>query len=254
MTKTITFLSDFGPEDWFVAAVKGEILKIAPDVRIIDITHHITSHDVRAAAFVLSAVYNNFPTGTIHLCVVDPGVGSARKPLVACSQEHYFVGPDNGLFSFIYDERSQVYEISVQQNTSSTFHARDVFGPAAAKLACGTSVHELGTRCSAYIRFERPQLIEEDDVIVGEIIYIDHFGNCITNIPVRYSIGKMVASGREIAVGARYDEAGQGELICLPGSIGHYEIAGYMGKASKVLGAQIGTAVKAVKHRPSLDS
>ena len=181
-------------------------------------------------------------------------MGSARKPLIVCSQAHYFVGPDNGLFSYVYDETSQVYEIRARQSKSSTFHARDVFGPVAAKLTCGTSAQDLGTPYTGYIRFESQRFREEEGIISGEVVHIDHFGNCITNIPVRYGITKMVAAGKEIPVGTRYDEAGQTGLICLPGSIGYYEIAGYTVKASEVLGAQVGMSVQAVKHGPYLDS
>jgi S-adenosylmethionine hydrolase len=106
--KIISFLSDFGEIDWFVAAVKGEILKIDPDIRVIDITHKIEPHDIRSAAFVLSSVYTNFPPGTVHLVVVDPGVGSKRKPIILESNSYFFVGPDNGVFSYVYDEKVRV--------------------------------------------------------------------------------------------------------------------------------------------------
>ena len=129
--KIITFLSDFGNKDWFVSAVKGEIFKINKNVLIVDITHTLIPHDVRSAAFLLKSVYRNFPSGTVHLVVVDPGVGSERIPIIVESSGYYFVGPDNGVFSYIYSEDSKVYEIEVKKTVSYTFHARDIFGPTA---------------------------------------------------------------------------------------------------------------------------
>jgi len=242
--RTITFLSDFGHNDWFIAAVKGEILKLAPGVSIIDITHSIAPYDVRGAAFVLSAVFRNFPEGSIHLAVVDPGVGGERKPLIVQSQGYMFVGPDNGIFSNVLERDSKVYEIETGSAASSTFHARDVFGPAAARLATGIAPATIGRDLADYFRFEGTRPTEKDGTIFGEIAYIDHFGNCITNIPVSKEIISLHVSGYSINVGTSYVSACAHALVCVKGSIGYYEIASYQGNAAERLKAHVGMEVQ----------
>jgi len=243
--KTITFISDFGTNDWFTAAVKGEIFKIADDVRIVDITHKIMPFDIRSAAFLLSAVYRDFPKGTVHLAVIDPGVGGKRKPIVVDSLGYYFVGPDNGLFSYIYSQDSRVYRIRIPVGASNTFHARDVFGPAAAKLATGIKPHELGEKLADYVHFEIPKISRSGGFVQGEIVYIDHFGNCITNVPNREDIRVIQVSGRSISVKKSYSNGKLDELVCVKGSIGYYEIASNQGCARNRLNAHIGMTVEA---------
>jgi S-adenosylmethionine hydrolase len=242
--KTITFLSDFGTDDWFVAAVKGEILKIAPAVRIVDITHKIRPYDVRSAAFVLSAVFGNFPKGSIHLAVVDPGVGSERKPLIVRSQGHLFVGPDNGIFSRIYDKSSTVYEIRTNAKTSVTFHARDIFGPAAARLARGGGVRRLGKIHKEFAVHKTAKPAKKNNIILGEIAYIDHFGNCITNIPNREEITELRVLERRVNVMGYYGAGSCKDLVGVKGSLGYYEIASYAGSASQFMKADLGIPVE----------
>lgn len=242
---TITFTSDFGTSDWFTAAVKGEILKIAGDVRIVDITHNIAPFDIRSAAFLLYAVYNNYPKGTVHLAVIDPGVGGQRKPLIVDSPGHYFVGPDNGLFSYIFTDESEVFTINVPETTSITFHARDIFGPAAARLAVGARPDELGERYQDYERFDVPRLIQEKGRLYCEIVYIDHFGNCITNVPNSHQIREMRVAGHRIVIKQSYSEGKANELICVQGSIGYYEVAINQGSARERLQGRIGMSVEA---------
>jgi S-adenosylmethionine hydrolase len=244
--KTITFTSDFGTSDWFTAAVKGEIIKIAGDVRVIDITHNIALFDIRGAAFLLYAVYNNFPEGTIHLAVIDPGVGGQRKPIIVDSSGHYFVGPDNGLFSYIYTPESEVYTIDVPEATSHSFHARDIFGPAAARLSTGVHPRELGKKLCDYEHFEVPQVSKEKDRLRGEIAYIDHFGNCITNIPNEYIIKVLQIMDRTIGFKKSYGDGKPNEIICVKGSIGYYEIAINRGNAREMLKASLGLPVMAL--------
>ncbi len=241
----ITFISDFGSRDWFVAAVKGEILKITPAARIVDITHDIMPYDVKGAAFILSAVYGNFPAGAIHLAVVDPGVGGERRPVIVKSHGHFFVGPDNGIFSYVYGKDSEVYEIIVDKKPSATFHARDVFGPAAARLAGNRPIGELARQTSSMVCFRRPELKNIRGCLYGEIAYIDHFGNCITNLPNSEDIGTIHVAGKAVAVARSYGAAQPGEVVCVKGSIGYYEIACNRGNASNLLKARIGTGVKA---------
>ncbi|UCD19469.1 MAG: SAM-dependent chlorinase/fluorinase [candidate division WOR-3 bacterium] len=241
----ITFISDFGSRDWFVAAVKGEILKITPAAKIVDITHDIMPYDVKGAAFILSAVYGNFPTGAIHLAVVDPGVGGDRRPVIVQSRGHYFVGPDNGIFSYVYGGDSEVYEIEVDMQPSATFHARDVFGPAAARLAGGRPIGELARPTSSLVCFRRPELKKIQGCLCGEIVYIDHFGNCITNLPNSADIGAIHVAGKTVALAGSYGTAQPGEVVCVKGSIGYYEIACNRGNAGTLLRARIGMGVKA---------
>lgn len=243
--RIITFLSDFGNRDWFTGAVKGEILKIAPDVRIVDITHNIDPYDIRGAAFLLHAVFENFPKGTVHLAVIDPGVGGVRKLLIVESLGYFFVGPDNGLFSYLYNPDSKVYAITVDTMMSATFHARDIFGPTAARLATGVAVQDLAEPVTEYEHFQVPQAKQIGDRLRGEIVYIDHFGNCITNIPVSHAVQRISVSGHIIKVGQSYGQGTAGQAICVPGSVGYYEIACYQGNAQALLGVVVGMSVEA---------
>lgn len=244
--RIITFTSDFGINDWFTAAVKGEIMKLTADVRIVDVTHNIIPHDIRSAAFLLHAVYGNFPKGTIHLAVVDPGVGGDRKPIIVESRGHLFVGPDNGLFSYVYNQESRVYEIVVDSIVSSTFHARDIFGPTAARLAMGRAPQALGQLLNDYVRFEIPGVRKEGKRLFAEIVYIDHFGNLITNIPIQHKIETLHVSDHVVDVKEGYSAGKPGELICVPGSVGYYEIACNTGSAREMLGATVGMRVEAL--------
>jgi S-adenosylmethionine hydrolase len=245
--KTITFTSDFGTNDWFTAAVKGEIIKIAGDVRVVDITHNIAPFDIRGAAFLLYAVYNNFPKGTIHLAVIDPGVGGQRKPIIVDSSGHYFVGPDNGLFSYIYTPESEVYVINASEATSQTFHARDIFGPTAAHLANGALPEQLGKKVLDHERFDVPRVKKQGDRYRGEIVYIDHFGNCITNVQNHAELSEICVSGHHISVKESYGDGQANELVCVKGSIGYYEIAVYRGSAREQLQARVGMSIDGVK-------
>ncbi|MGB3341055.1 MAG: SAM-dependent chlorinase/fluorinase [bacterium] len=238
--KIITFLSDFGEDDWFVAAVKGEISKVDPNIRVIDITHKIEPHDIRSAAFILSSVYANFPPGTVHLVVVDPGVGSKRKPIILESNRYFFVGPDNGVFSYIYDKKARAYSIDVNTKTSNTFHGRDIFGPVAAQIANGKMPPDFGREIHDIDKFKFPEVIQKADRLHGEVLYIDHFGNLITNISNDYKVKHMVIAGKKVLVKKFYSQGSGRQIICLKGSSGYYEIACYRGNAMQLLGVDIG--------------
>jgi S-adenosyl-L-methionine hydrolase (adenosine-forming) len=258
----ITLLTDFGLSDYFVPAVKGVILTINPDVSIIDITHDAPAHDIQEAAFTLGACYHNFPPGTVHVVVVDPGVGSARRPIVAAAGDYLFVGPDNGVFSFVYARETdlRVFHVTSEQYfrhpVSATFHGRDVFAPIAACMARGAKPEEIGDEIEDYIKFEipRPGLIEAKGGIEGSVIHIDRFGNLVTNFteaelspqeiapPTKFRIG-----GREIRrFNAYFAEAGatdQGELFAYPGSAGFWEIALWRRSAAEFINARRGDEV-----------
>jgi S-adenosylmethionine hydrolase len=238
----ITFLSDFGEKDWFVSAVKGEILKINPDVQIIDITHNVEPFNIKQAGFIIKMVYNNFPKGTIHLAVVDPGVGGVRKPIIALSDGHYFIGPDNGIFSYVY-KNPVVYEITVRKVVSNTFHGRDIFGPVAARISLGAELNQLGKRIYRFTKFSFPAIKKKGNRIYGEVVYIDHFGNLITNIPVTFPLRNILVREEIIKITRSYIFAGDGEVIGVKGSSGFYEIACFKQGADRRLNIKVGDKI-----------
>lgn len=240
----ITFISDFGGKDWFVSAVKGEILKLNPEAKIIDITHNLEPFDIKQAAFILKMVYKNFPKGTIHLAVVDPGVGSGRKPLIVFSDDHYFVGPDNGIFSYIYNNNSVVYEIIVKKKVSCTFHARDIFGPVAGKISLGIDLNKLGKIISKFQKFSFPQIRHKKNRVYGEIVYVDHFGNLITNIPIKFALKKIYIERFKIIPVKKFYALGKtGEVFGVRGSSNFYEIACFKERADERLKIKVGHKV-----------
>ena len=184
----ITLLTDFGDRDYFVASVKGVILNINPQAQIVDLSHHVTPHDVADAAYLLKSCYRYFPDGTIHVAVVDPGVGTTRRPLVVSSSRYYFVGPDNGLFTHIYQDETGV-EVRHLENRQyrldsegATFDGRDLFAPAAAWLTKGQPIGSFGRLVPNYERLPISEPSWDKHVMAGEIVYIDRFGNLISNL------------------------------------------------------------------------
>ncbi|MDQ5846979.1 MAG: SAM-dependent chlorinase/fluorinase, partial [Acidobacteriota bacterium] len=185
----ITLLTDFGTADYFVGAVKGVILSINPAATIVDITHEIPPQDIEAAAFTLLAAYATFPLKTVHVAVVDPGVGSSRRPILVEAAGQFFVGPDNGIFSYLCDsvKNSQVFHLTnakyFRQPVSPTFNGRDVFAPVAAAISNGADPQQLGDKIKDYVRL-KPLMPEKSrkGEIKGRVIHIDRFGNCVTNI------------------------------------------------------------------------
>jgi S-adenosylmethionine hydrolase len=239
----ITLLTDFGTVDYFVGAVKGAILSVNPGAVIVDITHEIPPQDIETGAFTLLAAYQTFPAGTIHVAVVDPGVGSERRPLIVSANEQFFVGPDNGLFSYIYDREPSHRTFHVTTNryfrpsVSSTFHGRDIFAPVAAALSNGVAPEELGMLIDDEVRL--PSL--ETPL---RIIHIDRFGNCITNITRDLSPGEIVVKGKTISeIRQFYGEGDDRSLFAIWGSAGFLEISVNGGSAAKVLGAARGDEI-----------
>ena len=254
----ITLLTDFGTQDYFVGAMKGVILSINPDALIVDITHDTPPHDVESAAFTLLACYRDFPARTIHVVVVDPGVGSQRRALAIECREQMFVGPDNGIFSWIC-EREKEYrafnvtdEILFRQPVSATFHGRDVFAPIAAALSAGTTIDEIGPPLREFVRLAPLTPVTlNDQTIEGRIIHIDRFGNCITNLTQQdlradmFQCGtKLTINNHDILAFHRYfAEANDGEPFCYFGSAGFLEIAARNASAANILNAQRGQRV-----------
>jgi S-adenosyl-L-methionine hydrolase (adenosine-forming) len=257
----ITLLTDFGTADYFVGAMKGVVLSINPHAWIVDITHEIPPHDIEACAFTLLAVYKTFPPGTIHVAVVDPGVGSARRPVLVTGGEQFFVGPDNGLFSYIYEREpgSCVFHLTrekyFRQPVSATFHGRDVFAPVAAALSNGVAPAELGEEIEDYVRLARLAPQESGDGnLTASIIHIDRFGNCVTNITPDDLSEEEIASGArlvinrvEVASFRRFyseDATSDGELFAIWGSAGFLEIVAFRASAAQLLNAHRGETVK----------
>lgn len=243
----ITLLTDFGTTDYFVGAVKGAILSGNANVSLVDITHDIAPQDIEAGAFTLLAAYRTFPAGTIHVAVVDPGVGSARRPIIVAANNQFFVGPDNGIFTYIYDREPshQIFHVTAEKyfrlDPSSTFHGRDVFAPVAAALSMGVSPEEFGPEIKDAVRLsslETPL----------RIIHIDRFGNCVTNISREAFEGKFVGlsiNGKTInTLRSFYGDADSTEeLFAIWGSAGFLEISVSGGSAARILDAKRGDAV-----------
>jgi S-adenosylmethionine hydrolase len=256
----ITLLTDFGTADYFVGAMKGVILSINRDARIVDITHDIPAQDIQAGAFNLMAAYGSFPAETVHVAVVDPGVGSNRRPILVSGGSQFFVGPDNGLFSYIYERErdAKVFHLTNESYfrplVSATFHGRDVFAPIAGALSLGVHPEQLGDEITDYVRL--PQLVPKlsaGKAIEASIIHIDRFGNCITNLTPRHLTEAMIAAGASLTINGRKitsfrrffaeDTEAPRELFAIWGSAGYLEIAAYRASAAQLLGAQRGALI-----------
>lgn len=257
MPRVITLTTDFGLRDPFVGIMKGVLLSICPSARLVDLTHEIAPHDVLAGGLALEAAVPFFPAATVHLAVVDPGVGSARRAIAVRAGGSYLVGPDNGLFTFALEGvgwtavslDAPEYRLAA---VSRTFHGRDVFAPAAAYLAAGVPLERLGPGLSDPERLRRPGCRLEGGDLVGEVLDVDRFGNLITSIPAA-RLAEIPGSGEvalEVAgrrlpgpVGA-YDEAGDAEPAVIVGSTGRLEIFVRAGSARDDLGAGRGAIVR----------
>jgi S-adenosyl-L-methionine hydrolase (adenosine-forming) len=239
----ITLLTDFGTADYFVGAVKGAILSVNPSAVIVDITHELPPQDIAAGAFTLLAAYKTFPAGTIHVAVVDPGVGSTRRPIIVSANEQFFVGPDNGLFTYICDREPshRIFHVTADRflrpEPSTTFHGRDIFAPVAAALSKGSSLGEFGAEINDEVRL--PSL--ETPL---RIINIDRFGNCVTNITRDRLVREIVVKGTTISEFREFYGEGPGKsLFAIWGSAGFLEISVNGGSAAQVLGAKCGDEV-----------
>jgi len=259
----VTLTSDFGLNDHFVGTMKGVILNIAPEAKIVDICHSVQPFDILDGALTIVQAYSYFPPGTTHVVVVDPGVGSARRPLLVSTEKHYLVAPDNGVLSLIMDreERVRVRHITGQhyflQPISNTFHGRDVFAPVAGYLAKGVDSAKLGDEISDYVRFSapKPKAVGEK-TLRGVILKVDRFGNLITNftLPDVPALFQSPPAPFKISIGNRditdlhntYSDALPNELFGILGSMGYLEIAASRASAAQLLGVGKGTEVHIV--------
>jgi S-adenosyl-L-methionine hydrolase (adenosine-forming) len=258
----ITLTTDFGTNDHFVGVMKGVILDIVADAEIVDICHAVQAFDVLDGALTISQAYSYFPNRTVHVVVVDPGVGTARRPILASSEKYHFVAPDNGVLSLVYarEERMHVRHITsghyFLQPVSNTFHARDIFAPVAAWLAKEVDSQKFGDEVEDYVKFTapKPKMVEANR-LRGVVLKVDRFGNLITNItaqdvPTLFngSAGvKIVVGSREITeMRSAYAEGSPGEVFGILGSMGFLEIAANRTAAAQLTGAGKGTEVSVV--------
>jgi S-adenosylmethionine hydrolase len=243
----ITLTTDFGVRDPWVGSMKGVILGIAPRVRLVDITHEVAAHDVLEGALALEAAAPFFPSGTVHLAVVDPGVGSRRRALVLAAAGQWFVGPDNGLFTPFLGDRAVELSASWCRATevSRTFHGRDVFAPAAAHLALGVEIERFGPDLPDPVRLPWPVASRQGGAVRGEVVHVDRFGNLITSVGERdLSGGDLVQiAGRELPIVGTYADLAPGGMGGLFGSGGRLEIAVREGSAARILEAGRGTRI-----------
>ena len=252
----ITLLSDFG--DVYPASMKGVILGIDPDANIVDISHSISRHDIRAGAFILMTVARYFPSGSVHIAVVDPGVGTKRRAIAIMAKSpggeiHYFIGPDNGLL--IPASKSigefEVFEITndalFMKKVSSTFHGRDIFAPVGAHISKGMDITNVGSRIFDFVGLDFGKGKKNNNFIEGEIIFIDHFGNIVTNISPEtfdFKSGDILdIQGIKIPFLNSYGSCNKGEALALIGSHGYLEIAVNQGSAASFLNKKQGDGI-----------
>jgi S-adenosylmethionine hydrolase len=255
----VTLTTDFGTNDYFVGAVKGVILDIVPDAAIVDISHAVQAYDVLDGALTISQAYSCFPTGTVHMVVVDPGVGTDRRPIVASSDGYHFVAPDNGVLSMVYakEERMHVRHITSEhyfrQPVSNTFHGRDIFAPCAAYLAKLVDSHKFGDEIEDYVKFAAPRPKPNgENRLRAVVLKVDRFGNLITNVtpndaPALFEKGgsfKITVGSKEITdIHTAYAEGGPGEVFGILGSMGYLEIVSNRAAAAQLTGAGKGSEV-----------
>ncbi len=260
--RVITLTTDFGTSDAYVGVMKGVILGINPNAQIVDITHAVPPQDIHEAAFLIHTAHRYFPKGTVHVIVVDPGVGSDRQAIVCQTNTAFFVCPDNGILTYLLQEiesnGKQAKNVVAIQNSdyhlpdvSQTFHGRDIFAPVAAHLSLGVPLADIGPPVHNLVRLSIPTFEEFGDKLVGEIIKIDSFGNAITNITENRLSALLGTSAYEIRAGnaylkqlnTAYAESEIGEPLAIVGSSGMLEIAVNGGSASQVLGLKRGDTV-----------
>ena len=262
--RVVTLLTDFGIQDYYVAAIKGVMLGINPNLSFVDISHTVPPQDIYSAAFTLGQAFSYFPPGTVHLAVVDPGVGSERKALAAVAGGHFFVAPDNGILTYVLqkEQGAEVVHVTAdhyfRKPVSPTFHGRDIFAPIAAWVSRDVSLYQFGPPLDKWVALKIPQLIRvRENLLQGAVLSMDRFGNLITNIRPEdvpaYSAAdkkpcKALAAQREITdFRATFAEGGAGDVFIVPGSTGYLEIVKRDGSAARELnlgpGAPIGIVV-----------
>jgi S-adenosyl-L-methionine hydrolase (adenosine-forming) len=258
----VTFTTDFGIQDHFVGVMKGVVLGINSEAVVIDICNTVPPYDVLAGALTIGQAYSYYPAGTVHVVVVDPGVGTARRPIVADTGKYVFVGPDNGVLSLVFErqERVTVRHVTAEhyflRPVSTTFQGRDIFAAVAGHVSRGVDLARLGDPVSDYVRLQVPQPRLEEKRIVGTVLKFDRFGNIVTNIGRRAvaQFTSMHPDGFVIRLGSTdishlrsaYAQAAAGELFGILGSMGYLEIATNRGSAAEISGAKLGDVVELI--------
>jgi len=254
----ITLTTDFGARDGYAGAIKGVIASRAPRATVFDISHEIPSFDIAHAAFVLFTAAPFYPPGTVHVAVIDPGVGGARRGVVVVGRQHLFVGPDNGVFTPFLDEAAAVHELADPDlwlgHAAATFHGRDLFAPTAVHLAQGLAPADCGPTVAEPVRLPAWNVEREGDALVAAVVHVDGFGNAITGLSTERlaelgegSYAATIAGHEPIAVRRTYADADSGQLLALIGSTGLLELAVREGSAAAQLGLQRGDAVRFVR-------
>ncbi|MEX0680551.1 MAG: SAM-dependent chlorinase/fluorinase [Balneolales bacterium] len=259
LSRIITLTTDFGSQDYYVSAMKAVMLQIYPEVRIVDISHDLPPQDIMAGAWVLKNTAFLYPAGTIHLAVIDPGVGSNRRPVLVKVRDQFFVGPDNGLFSLVSEEnKPRVVELMNQKYwrniISTTFHGRDIFAPVAAHLCKGEPMEAFGVERSDLTTYRWAKPISDDKGIQGWVMHIDRYGNLVTNIPEtlikehKNSPAFKIYVGNTIlkTIAGSFSDVPDGEAVALIGSSGMLEIAINKGNAERMLGIEKGAPVSLI--------
>ncbi|NOY98090.1 MAG: SAM-dependent chlorinase/fluorinase [Chloroflexi bacterium] len=261
----VSITTDFGTEDGFVGTMKGVIWGICPEAKIADISHEVPPQNVRSAALLLLGSTEYFPEGTVHVVVVDPGVGTARRPIAARIGGQIYVAPDNGVLTLLYEraeaEGREVAIVHLDKPeyylpvVSTTFHGRDIFAPCGAHLACGVPLHEMGTPIADPVRLTLPKPVRTESGLVGEIIHIDHFGNLASNIRAEH-LGQALDKKDEICINVcgveingmvdAFGERQVGELTVLMNSEGYLEVSVVNGNAAAQLNAKTGDPIEAL--------
>lgn len=256
----LTLVSDFGLSDVYVGVMKGAIYQINPNLNVIDLTHQIPPQNIAAARFCLLNAYAYFPSGTVHVAVVDPGVGSTRRAIALRFAQGYLVGPDNGLFSGVLSQSSASTAVELTNSQywrtpapSTTFHGRDIFAPVGAHLANGVALSQLGEQIdiNTLVQLDLAQVRITPSAIYGCIQYIDGFGNLITNIPASYVQKRnwsVMAKGLNIPEGKTYSDVMAGSAVALIGSHGYIEIAISCGNARSQLQVRLGDEVQVLSR------
>ena len=245
----ITFLTDFGTTDSYVGEVKGVLASLAPGIPVIDISHSISPGNIRAGAHILARTWHRYPGGTVHLVVVDPGVGGTRAAIAVQSGGHLFVGPDNGvLTAAYYNSAPLIVELPVPDGAAATFHGRDLFAPIAARLAMGEGIEVVGERLQREpTRLADPVPWYQGKSVIGEVLYVDHFGNLVTNLTEDLVPSYAVLEVEDFEIGPvrrTFGDVPTGELLAYIGSGNTVEIAVRDGSAARRLGIGVGGRIR----------
>lgn len=254
----ITLTTDYGTSDHLVGAMKGVILSINPDVNIVDITHGVLAHDILDGALAIGQAYRYFPAKTIHVVVVDPGVGTERRPILVAGDQHYFIAPDNGVLSSVYDQSQALYAWHIisqhyfRQPVSNTFHGRDIFAPVAAWLSKSWQTSSFGEPITNFARFAMPKAKVNGKTVKGVVLRVDHFGNLVTNLTAE-DVPALVAADAKFTIRAgngqvnkvvpMFAQGAAGEAVGVIGSSGYLEICVNKGNAARALAAGRGAEV-----------